>query len=735
MKNNFSIFLIITGVLYSQENITLDKKEVFAKRISNNRIELDGFLKEDEWMSGLPASDFLQVDPDQGEPSSEISKIYILYDDDNLYIGAMLFDSNPNGIIAYQKRRDKSLRTDDRFMWILDTFLNGRSGYFFEVNPAGLMGDGLIVSSLSGGGTNKDWNGIWDARTKILSNGWSAEIAIPFRTLNFDPDLDEWGINFQRTVRRKNEDSRWHSYQRNKKLTSPIHAGLLKGLNNLNQSSGIEIKPYFSASNKSHGSSADLENNNINDFGFDISKNITPGLKASLTYNTDFAEAEVDQRRVNLTRFPLRYAEKRGFFLEGANVYSFSPRNDVTPFFSRRIGLSSGKQIPIRYGARLSGQMGKYQIGLIRANTEKLNDINAENFNIIRLKRSLLKQSYLGLVYTDRSSMNASIDSTSVEQSLYGFDLELKTSEFLKDKNLQFQTFLVYHTAPINNPNLTFSDLSTRGMRLTYPNDIIRSHVSYREFGKMYDPAVGFSRRNSFKRLQPSFSYHPRPVKYDFIRQMEFGISYEYMTDLKNNLLKRQTTITPLKIQFESQDEFGIKISTLEEFLDQNFTIYDDIVIPIGKYISDEVQLSFQTSEKRMLSSELEYRIGDFWNGKKESIETSISIKPVSGINIESKYENNKVNFGAQSFNTELYNFEFGIYPTPRTVIYNSLQYDNISKALGLFVKLQQTIKPGSDLFLVYTHNWISSGPQVFDFDLLTVSKINSIKINYTLRL
>ena len=731
---NLIIVIILNAIPFSQEIIANEKRVVITKQISTGKIELDGFLDEPEWKMVSPAKDFIQRDPIEGAPSTEKTEVYVIYDEDNLYIGAMLFDSNPDGILAYQKRRDQSLRTDDRFMWILDTFLDGRTGYFFEVNPAGLMGDGLIVSSESYWGTNKDWNGIWDARVVIVPEGWSVEVVIPFRTLNFNPDLDTWGINFQRTVRRKNEDAKWNGFQRNKKLTTPVHAGHLTGLKNLKQGRGIELKPYISMNRRQMNVDENTETKNLSDLGFDISMNITSGLKGSLTYNTDFAEAEVDQRRVNLTRFPLRYAEKRGFFLEGAGVYSFLPRNGVTPFFSRRIGLSEGKQIPINYGGRLSGQVGDYELGFIQANTSPQGDIQGENFTVARVKRALWKQSYFGLVYTDRSPSEMKVDSTALDQTLYGADIDLKTSEFMNDKNLQFQAFLVYHTAPKNEPDLNFFDLSTRGLRLTYPNDIIRTHVSYREFGEMYNPAVGFSRRNGFKRIQPSFSYHPRPEKYEFIRQIEYGVQYEYMTDLNNNMLKKETTITPFNIRFESQDEIGIKIVNLIEYLDKPFTIYEDITIPVKEYSSDELQFKFETSEKRMISTELEYQTGDFWTGEKKTLKTQISIKPFSGFNIQTEYEKNQVTLDGNNFRTELYNIEFGVYPTPRTAIFSNLQYDNVSNALGLFAKLQHTIRPGSDFYLVYTHNWISKSDQIFDFDLLTVSKISSLKINYTFR-
>ena len=725
------MFLSIAwSILFPQSNTDSEKRAIITKQISENKIEIDGLLNEPEWKMVLPAKDFIQRDPIQGSPATEKTEVYVIHDKENLYIGAILFDSNPDGILAYQKRRDQSLRTDDRFMWILDTFLDGRTGYFFEVNPAGLLGDGLIIGGDSYWGINKDWNGIWDARVVVIPEGWSVEVVIPFRTLNFDPNLDTWGINFQRTVRRKNEDMKWEGFERNKKITQPIHAGYLKGLKNLTQGSGLEFKPYFSLKNQE----MNMVKDNFNDIGFDVSINITSGLKASLTYNTDFAEAEVDQRRVNLTRFPLRYAEKRGFFLEGAGVYSFSPRNDVTPFFSRRIGLSDGEQIPINYGGRLSGQIGNYEIGVIQAQTNSKGDIAGENFTVARVKRAFFKQSYFGLVYTDRSSRTMEPDSNELDQSLFGADLELKTSEFMGDKNLQFQTFFVHHTAPYSEPELSISDLSVRGFRITYPNDIFRSHVSYREFGNNYNPAVGFGRRNGFKRIQPSFSYHPRPERYDFIRQVEFGIQYEFMTDLENKMLKKQTTITPFNIRFESQDQLSAKIVSLIEYLDKPFTIYEDITIPIEEYSSEELQVKFETSEKRMLSTEFEYQTGDFWNGQKQTIKTQISVKPFSGFNIQTEYEKNTVKLSGKSFNTELYNFELGIYPTPRTAIFSNLQYDNVSDALGLFAKLQHTIRPGSDFYLVYTHNWISLSDQIFDFDLMTVSKVSSLKINYSLR-
>ena len=207
------------------------------------------------------------------------------------------------------------------------------------------------------------------------------------------------------------------------------------------------------------------------------------------------------------------------------------------------------------------------------------------------------------------------------------------------------------------------------------------------------------------------------------------------MTDLNDRILKKETTITPFNIRFESQDEMGIKIVRLSEYLDKPFSIYKDITIEVEEYNSTELQFKFETSEKRMLSTELEYQTGDFWSGKKETIKTQLSLKPFSGFNVQTEYERNRVTFSENAFETELYALEIGVYPTPRTAIFNNIQYDNVSKALGLLAKLQHTIRPGSDFYLVYTHNWTNIGDQLFNFDLVTKSKVSKLKINNTFRI
>lgn len=287
------------------------------------RLQLEVFLSEAVWSRAVPISDFTQQEPVEGAAPSQRTEVCVAFDEDNFYIGAMIYDE-PGGILAYQKRRDAGLGNDDRVMWILDTFLDGRTGYFFEINPAGLMGDGLITGAGGHGGINKSWDGIWEARGQQLDDGWSAEIRIPFKTLNFNPDQNTWGINFQRTIRRKNEEILWRGYLRNQGLFRPVHAGRLRGLANHSQGVGLEAIPSVVGSWRNVPTNADRPTF-PGEVSLDLGYSIIPGIRAALSLNTDLAEVEVDQRRVNLTRFPLRFEEKRDFFLEGSGVFSFSP--------------------------------------------------------------------------------------------------------------------------------------------------------------------------------------------------------------------------------------------------------------------------------------------------------------------------------------------------------------------------------------------------------------------------
>lgn len=715
-----------------------ESRSLEAVRLAEDeRIRLDGHLDEPLWQRATPATRFLQQEPREGEAASEETVVYILYDRDNLYIGVILYDSDVDAILAYQRKRDGNIWTDDRFMWIFDTFMDGRTGYFFEINPLGLMGDGL----LGGGGfsrfpINKSWDGIWEVQVAMLEDGWSAEIRIPFRTLNFDPGQDTWGINFQRTIPRKNEDMLWSGHRRNQGLFRPVHAGRLTGLRDISQGIGLEAKPYAATGWRNTPGVVDTTDIPA-DVGLDLTYSITPSLRAAITINTDFAEVEVDDRRVNLTRFPLFYPEQRDFFLEGSGVFSFAPRNGVIPYFSRRIGLVEEEQIPITYGTRLGGQVGRYELGFIQARAGRHGSLHAEDFTVGRVKRFLFEQSSIGALYTRRSSGVTDSVAAQPDRHTAGVDLDLYSSRFRGNKNLQFEAFVVWNSDPEVDTSSSFGDLSARGVRLNYPNDIWRVHISYREIGEDFDPAVGFTRRNGFKRVNPSISYQPRPENIAAIRQLEFGVFFEYLTDFSNTLQTRSIDVDLLGIEFESDDDLKLELKQRFERLDEAFDIHEDIVIPVGDYSTLALEISGRTARRRALAGNIEISRGGFWSGHRWNYEIGITARPYTGISLSTEIEKNDISLPEGDFSTHLFRLVGGWDISPWMSVTGNLQYDDVSEIVGLNARFRWILRPGSDLYIVYTHNWQdfeAEGVEPGILGLTTLSRSAMMKINYTHR-
>jgi hypothetical protein len=709
---------------------------ISAHRISGRAdLRLDGRLEEEFWGLAIPISDFTQQEPVEGAQPSERTEVRVAYDESNLYIGAMIFD-DPEGILAYQKARDAGLGTDDRFMWILDTFSDGRTGYFFEINAAGLMGDGLLGG---GGRVGKAWDGIWEVRTSRNSDGWSAEIQIPFKTLNFNPNSDSWGINFQRTIRRRNEEILWRGYRRNQGLFQPIHAGRLTGLRGLSQGVGLEAVPSVVADWKTVPDNADPTTYS-GDVSLDLGYSITPSLRSALSINTDFAEVEVDQRRVNLTRFPLRFEERRDFFLEGSGVFSFAERNGASPYFSRRIGLEEGEPIPITYGVRVGGQAGRYELGFfqVRTGTHELADgsetLPAEDFTVARVKRTIFSQSSFGAIYTRRATSRDEGGFQPEDRHTAGVDLNIETATLFEDKNLQFEAFFVWNSNPVPTVDRSLSDLTARGFRLNYPNDVWQAHLSYREFGHEYDPAVGFVNRNGFRRMEPNLTWRPRP-DVAWLRRFEFSAQFRYLADLKSGIAEeKQLRLGLFGMEFESGDGFRIQATRQYEDLDSEFEISDGVVIQPGQYTYWEYSLQGRTAEKRRVSVEGQILTGGFWDGDRNQAVIGLTIRPTPGLRIEGDWERNDVDLPGGAFHTDLFRLGGGWDVSPWVSVMGNLQYDNVSEILGFFARARWIVRPGNDIYFVYTHNWQNFGGGLMDRELVTLSRGGSMKLNYSYR-
>ncbi len=710
-----------------------------AHRISGDPdVRLDGNLTEAFWALAIPISDFTQQEPAEGGEPSERTEVRVAYDDRNLYIGATIYD-DPEGILAYQKARDASLATDDRFMWMLDTFLDGRTGYVFEINAAGLMGDALLGGG--GGGGGKAWDGIWEVRTSRGPEGWTAEVRIPFKTLNFNPDLDSWGINFQRTIRRRNEELLWRGYRRNQGLLRPIHAGRLTGLHGLSQGVGFEVKPSAVGGWRTLPQEEE-PTTYPGDVSLDLGYSITPSLRAALSINTDFAEVEVDQRRVNLTRFPLRFEEQRDFFLEGSGVFSFAPRSGPSPYFSRRIGLEGGEQIPITYGARLGGQAGAYELGFfqVRTGSQELENqdrtVPQEDFTVARVKRSIFSQSSIGAIYTRRATAPGPEDLQLEDRHTAGVDMDMETATLFGDKNLQFEAFFVWNSNPTPSTDRSLSDLTARGFRINFPNDVWQAHVSYREFGHDYRPAVGFVTRNGFRRVEPNLTWRPRSSA-EWLRRLEFSAQYRYLADLNTGVAEeKQLRLGLFGMEFESGDGFRIQATRQYEDLDRDFEVSDGIVIPPGQYTYWEYALQGKTAEKRRASLSGQVMAGGFWDGDRNQVSLGLTVRPVPGFRVNLNVERNDVELPGGDFTTNLLRFGSGWDASPWVSMIGNIQYDNVSGIVGLFARAHWILKPGNDIYFVYTHNWQNLGEALLDEDreFITLSRGGTVKLNYSYR-
>jgi hypothetical protein len=670
--------------------------------VGEESITLDGSLDEEVWRRAVPATDFVQLDPDNGAPATERSEVRVVFNSRGLYLGVLCLDSEPDKLFGNQMQRDQPFSADDRFMWVIDTYLDGRTGYFFEINPSGAMGDGLIGAVASGAGgasANKQWDGIWNARVRRTDRGWSAEIELPFRTFNFDADGVAWGINFQRTVRRKNEESLWAGHLRNQGLLRMSNAGLLTGLGRVDQGVGLDVKPHAVASVADTATGPALGDATA---GLDLFYNLTPALRANLTINTDFAETEVDDRIVNLTRFSVFFPEKRAFFLEGSSAFDFSrePGTAIVPFFSRRIGLAAGG-LPqtIDIGAKLTGQAGRQDIGVLHVRTGRETNAAPEDFTVMRLKRRLLAQSYLGAIYTRR----ADGDDIVSDRHTAGADFSLATSGFRGSENLELSGFLVWNsnTAGRSGENLAY------GWRFSYPNDLWSARISFREIQRNHDPAVGFKQRTGYRRWNPVVDFSPRPRAHPYIRRFRFGANVDLQTDTQGAPLYRQSDLTVLEMDLHSGDGFQLQLLPEYERLDEDFEIVEGITLPVGReYSFMRYRASFNSADRRKVSISPEIQWGEFYSGRRHDVSVGITLRPLNGLRLTTELESNHVRLAEGAFDTRLVRMVGSTQFNPRVAVVNTLQYDSLSGELGWQGRFRWILQPGNDLYFVYTQNW-----------------------------
>src|SRR5262245_21511326 len=562
-------------------------------------VSIDGHLTEAAWESAQTIDDFRQTDPLEGAPPTARTQVRVLADDRSIVVGVVCDEPDSADIVSYSVRRDADLDSEDHVRVVLGPFADGRSGYVFAVNPSGARYDGLI--NPGGEDDNEDWDGIWEAATTRSSSGWSAEIRIPVLTIAFKPGLHEWHFNVERRIQRRLETDRWASALRQYQITQTSRAGLVTGLPDFDLGVGLTVRPAVSGGAGIPAPSAAVEG----DFqpSLDISQRLGANVLASATVNTDFAETEVDTRRTNLTRFPLFFPEKRTCFLEGDYIFSFGLGlgQELIPYFSRRIGLVEGVEVPILAGGKVNGRIGDTNFGGVAIGTRSRTGVVDDGafMAVGRAKRNLWRESWVGAIATVGDPLGRA------GSWLGGADFTYATSHFRGNKN-----FLVGIWGLATGRQDLGGDSTAHGFKVDYPNDLWDISATYKRIGRDFDPSLGFVPRRAVQLMNGGVDFSPRLSRTP-IRQMFFEFGPSLATDLSGRWQSYRVFMAPINWRFRSGDRVEFNVNPTGERLDTPTDI-SGVVIPPGSYQWRQYRLEAGTAQKRRFYTQLTWWFGGF---------------------------------------------------------------------------------------------------------------------------
>ena len=675
-------------------------------------IRLDGELDEPFYAEVQSITGFVQAVPDNGAAPTERTEAWVAFDDTDMYVSARNWDSAPESEwVANEMRRDTNqLRNNDSFGVMFDTFYDRRNGVMFYTNPLGALAEFAISNE---GNPNVDWNPVWDVRVGRFEGGWTVEMRIPFKSLRYRPGREQiWGLQLRRAVRRKNE---WNHLT----ALSPAAAGTgatgsfrvsmagtLVGVEAPPSSRVVEIKPYGIAGLSTNLTTAPAVRNDFDaDGGVDMKVGITDNLTADFTYNTDFAQVEVDERQVNLSRFTLFFPEKREFFLEGQGIFDFATAGGgrfggggvsaPTMFFSRRIGLQGfggAVPVPIIGGGRVTGKVGPFDVGALSIQTDDLTEVGAEstNFTVLRLKRDILARSSIGVLFENRSQALAGGGSNQA----YGVD---GTFAFFENLNL-----LGYYSTT-RTDGLTGSDDSYRG-QVSYAGDLVGVSLDHLFVGEDFNPEIGFVRRRGLRETFASARFSPRPASIDWIRQVTFEGSADYLENHPGSFVESKEFRGQFRIELENSDSFNASFTESYENLQDTFNIASGVAIPDGRYDFRAVNVSYGFGPQRPYSGTLSAEYGSFYEGTRTTVgfrQARIELMPQ--LSLEPSLSFNWVDLPWGDFTQHVASTRVSYSVSPRLYLSALVQYATSSESLSANLRLRWEYAPGSEIFLVYT--------------------------------
>ena len=684
-------------------------------------LEIDGVLDEPFYRSIPPITEFVQAIPEEyGEPS-ELTEVWIGFDDNNVYVSAKIWDrAGPDGWVANEMRRDSQhLRANDRFRVYLDTFYDRRNSVAFTGNAIGGFTDVQITNE---GNPNSDWNPIWETRPSLFDGGWSIEMAIPFKSLRYRPGREQmWGIQMSRSVVRRNEQNFIRalplSVAGGGRGTFRVSMyGTLVGIEAPPASRNLEVKPYGIAGSRTDlAVDPQISNDGYADAGLDVKYGITENLTADFTYNTDFAQVEVDEQQVNLTRFSLFFPEKREFFLESSGIFNFGSGglgggsrgrgggggggggrgggSAPTLFYSRNIGLQGGEPVPILGGGRVTGKVGSFDVGLISIQTDDAASVGAKstNFSVVRLKKDIFARSSVGVLFENRSR---SLTGQGSNQA-WGVDGSFGLSDDLG--------VLAYY-AKTDTDGLNGLDASYRG-QVSYSADLWGGTVDHLVVGDDFNPEIGFVRRKDFRQTALSGRFSPRTRSISWIRQLTFQSNYDHLENEQAGYVESRSWGGQFSVEFENSDQFSVDYTDNYENLVTDARI-SGATIPAGRYSFYDVRLGYSLGPQRPYSGNLSLRLGDYYGGTLTSAGLSRGrIEVTPQISVEPSISFNWIDLPQGRFNQYVAVTRVTYTLTPRAFVSGLVQYNSRSHALSGNFRFRWEWAPGSELFIVYTED------------------------------
>ena len=664
-------------------------------------IRIDGALDDSLYATVPSISGFVQVEPNIGEPATEQTEVWFAFDDDNVYVSFKNWDSAPERRIATEMRRDVGnfINGNDIVQVFLDSFYDRRNGLSFSINSIGARNDGQQV----GPQYNGDWNPIWDHAVGTFDGGWTVEMALPFRSFRYSAGREQvWGINVLRTVRWKNELSVLTPVPAGRGNSSAQYAALaaaVVGVEAPPPARNLDIKPYGISTLTSNSTVAPPISDDFDgDVGLDVKYAITQNLVADFTYNTDFAQVEADEQQINLTRFSLFFPEKREFFLENRDTFTFggvtTGGDAPVLFYSRRIGLEEGRPVPLELGGRLTGRIGPYTIGALNIQTDDLAGtavvpgVEPTNFSVVRVKRDILRQSSVGVLATRRSPAQVASGSNHA----YGVD---GTFNFFNDLAINS------YWARTRTEGVRDEDTSYRA-QLDFPGDRYGVQIERLRVDERFSPEIGFVRRPDIRRSLGEFRFSPRPRSMPSIRRLVWIAAVDYFENGAGRVDTREQS-GEFAIEFQNADRVSVTYLDQYEFIPRPFRIATGVTLPIGSYNWENVRLGFNSRPQRQVAANLAFEHGTFYNGHRTAFSASrgrLALTPQ--LSVEPTYSVNRVDLVEGDFTTHLAGSRVTYTRSPWMFTSALVQYNSASNTLSANVRFRWEYQPGSELFVVY---------------------------------